>query len=109
MFEFIALMWLTDIIVALQIALIMAMFGGLSILGIWLIHNINTTQPLPKKRWWVAALMCGMLAAVLPSEKTMRIATYGYGAKVAAQTEIGEEAIGFIKDSLKKLRKQIGD
>lgn len=109
MFEFIALMWLTDIVVALTGAALMAMFGGLFILGIWLIHSVEEHKPLPKKRWLVAVLMCGVLAAVLPSEKTMRIATYGYGAKVAAQTEIGEEAIGLIKDSLKKLRKQIGD
>lgn len=107
MTEILLLLWLADTCKALSILLGVASVLGIGIYAIaWMAHGIEgTPRPWKWPAWALAAMF--VLAAVLPSERTLHVAAAARAAHLASETELGSLATDVIKQALERLKSEL--
>lgn len=107
MTEILILLWLADVCKSLSV-----LFGLTAALGtvvyavLWLFYGIDN---FPKPPVWAAWSLFAMfvLAAILPSERTLHVAAAARAAHLASETELGELATDVIKQALLRLKSEL--
>lgn len=107
MTEILLLLWLAGVCKALTVLLGTASVIGTIIYAVaWMSHWERDT---PKPLKWQAQALAAMfvLAAILPSERTLHVAAAARAAHLASETEPGSLATDVIKQALERLKSEL--
>lgn len=107
MTEILLLLWLADTCKALGVLLgVTATIGTIIYAILWMFHGIDDSPKPPAWAAWALSAMF-VLAAVLPSERTLHVAAAARAAHLASETELGELATDVIKEALQRLKSEL--